>query len=228
MPAGRYLVRCSTDGNTKYLLAPSSIGNADIASADSEQDSVAGSWLVSVAFKPAGSEAWRQLTAHAVQQPRPQQCQPPGGCNSIGVVVDGEIIATPSVVSGPGGITGGATEFTGLASENEARVLAAEISAPPLPAPMAASTGSVATADPSPCSTSFELSLVSDRNGQPTPEKAAAWFASHGGIGNVPGRGWHVTSSSAGTATVQSGNSTLHVIQGPDRTWQVDSGHNCG
>jgi hypothetical protein len=82
-------------------------------------------------------------------------------------------------VSGPGGIRGGQTQITGPASEDQARVLAAQISTPPLPALMAAGTGSTATADPSPCGTSFELSLVSDRNGQPTPEKAAEWFASH-------------------------------------------------
>jgi preprotein translocase subunit SecD len=228
IPAGSYLVTCNADGTTKYLLAPSVIGNADIDSADTQQDSIAGAWPVDVGFTHSGAEAWRQLTAHVVQQPQPQQCRPPGGCNSIGVVVDGQIIATPSVVSGPGGIIGGETQITGPASQNEARVLAAEISAPPLPTPMAASAGSTATADPSPCSKSFELSLVSDRNGQPTPEKAAEWFAAHGGIGDIPAAGWHTTSGSTGTATVQSGNSTLHVIQGPDQTWQVDSGHNCG
>ena len=35
----------------------------------------------------------------------------------------------------------------------------------------------------------FALSLVSDRGGQPTPVAAAAWFARHGGVTGVPGRG---------------------------------------
>jgi hypothetical protein len=35
----------------------------------------------------------------------------------------------------------------------------------------------------------FELSLVSDRGGQPTPAAAAAWFARHGGVRGVPARG---------------------------------------
>ena len=38
---------------------------------------------------------------------------------------------------------------------------------------------------------------------------AAAWFARHVGV------------------AVRSGPVTLHVVQGPDRTWQVDSGSWC-
>jgi hypothetical protein len=73
----------------------------------------------------------------------------------------------------------------------------------------------------------FELSLVSDRGGQPTPAAAAAWFARHGGVRGVPARGWREAGRHGRDATVQSGPVTLHVVQGADGTWQVDSGSRC-
>ena len=73
----------------------------------------------------------------------------------------------------------------------------------------------------------FALSLVSDRGGQPTPNSAATWFARHGGLTGIPGKGWRQVSRSGSSVTVESGAVTLHVIQGPDRTWQVDSGNRC-
>jgi hypothetical protein len=74
----------------------------------------------------------------------------------------------------------------------------------------------------------FALSLVSDRGGQPTPVKAAIWFARHGGVPAIPPAGWQQMSRTGSYATVKSGAVTLHVLQGPDRTWQVDSGERCG
>lgn len=73
----------------------------------------------------------------------------------------------------------------------------------------------------------FALSLVSDRGGQPTPVAAAAWFARHGGVPGIPAAGWRETGRNASGATVQSGSVSLHVLQGPDQTWQVDSGSRC-
>jgi hypothetical protein len=73
----------------------------------------------------------------------------------------------------------------------------------------------------------FALSLVSDRGGQPTPAAAAAWLARHGGLTGIPAQGWRQVSRNGTGATVESGAVTLHVIQGPDRTWQVDSGRRC-
>jgi hypothetical protein len=78
------------------------------------------------------------------------------------------------------------------------------------------------------CSSGFALSLVSDRNGQPTPLDAARWFGLHGGISGVPRSGWHQVSSAGREAELASGSSTLHAIQGPDKTWQIDSGKPCG
>jgi hypothetical protein len=85
-----------------------------------------------------------------------------------------------------------------------------------------------ATARPTCASGSaFALSLVSDRGGQPTPVAAAAWFARHGGVAGVPARGWRQASRHGRDAAVRSGPVTVHAVQGPDRTWQVDSGSWC-
>jgi hypothetical protein len=75
--------------------------------------------------------------------------------------------------------------------------------------------------------TGFAMSLAPDRHGQRTPVAAAVWFAGHGGVAGIPHSGWRVTSQNGAAATVESGSVTLHVVQGPDKTWQVDSGQRC-
>jgi hypothetical protein len=69
---------------------------------------------------------------------------------------------------------------------------------------------------------------VSTTGGQPTPIRAAYWFAVYGGVPAIPRTGWLQASRSGTSAVVRSGHVTLDVIQGPDRTWQVDSGEICG
>jgi hypothetical protein len=85
-------------------------------------------------------------------------------------------------------------------------------------------TGSCGTAAPAHDCGGFSLSLVSDRGGQPSPVAAAEWFSEHGGVPGVPSSGWHQDGSGS---SVRSGELTLHVVQGPDATWQVDSGSYC-
>ena len=96
-------------------------------------------------------------------------------------------------------------------------------SSQPAAAPVPAATARSGCASGS----AFALSLVSDRGGQPTPAAAAAWFARHGDVAGVPERGWREAGRHGRSATVRSGPVTLHVVQGPDRTWQVDSGSWC-
>lgn len=76
------------------------------------------------------------------------------------------------------------------------------------------------------CSTcsDFALSAVSDTGGQSSPVAAAKWFAVHGGVADVPRAGWQETGRDQNGATVKSGGQTLHTMQGPDGTWQVDAG----
>jgi hypothetical protein len=73
----------------------------------------------------------------------------------------------------------------------------------------------------------FELSLVRDRGGRPTPVAAADWFARHGGIRGIPQGGWRLTNQNRGGATLISHQTVLHVVKGSDGTWQVDSGYTC-
>jgi len=102
-------------------------------------------------------------------------------------------------------------------------------SAPPAPAQAALAARPAAATARSACASgsAFALSLVSDRGGQPTPVAAAAWFARHGSVTGVPDRNWREAARHGHGATVRSGPVTLHVVQGPDRTWQVDSGSWC-
>jgi hypothetical protein len=73
----------------------------------------------------------------------------------------------------------------------------------------------------------FSLSLVSDRGGQPSPVAAAEWLTGHGGVGGLPQSGWHEDGQDESGSIVRSGDVALHVLRGPDGTWQVDSGSWC-
>lgn len=93
--------------------------------------------------------------------------------------------------------------------------------------PVTAAASSAPVASHCAPGTGFALSLVSNRHGQRTPLAAAIWFAAHGTVPAIPHEGWRVTSRSDPGATVESGSVTLHAIQGPDKTWQVDGGERC-
>jgi hypothetical protein len=92
--------------------------------------------------------------------------------------------------------------------------------------PAASSTTVVAAQARSSCR-AFSLSLVSDHGGQPSPVAAAVWFTGHGGVGDLPRSGWHQDGQDESGVIVRSGDVALHVLQGSDRTWQVDSGSWC-
>ena len=81
------------------------------------------------------------------------------------------------------------------------------------------------TAACAPCGQDFALSLAKDSGGETSPITAAEWFAVHGGVwSDVPTTGWHLVGSPGPTTDVRSGSMTLQVLQGPDGTWQVESG----
>ena len=123
----------------------------------------------------------------------------------------------------------GVLRLAGLVAVGAALWGTASCGTAPQPRP-AAETSSAATAAAAPVHADcrgFSLSLVSDRGGQPTPVAAAVWFAAHGGVGDVPRSGWHEEGPDETGVVLRSGLATVHVIQGSDRTWQVDSGQSC-
>jgi hypothetical protein len=75
--------------------------------------------------------------------------------------------------------------------------------------------------------TAFELLLAHDYGGQPSPVKAAGWFARYGGVPRIPTEGWHEANRNGAGATIYSGETRLSVVQGSDGTWQVDGGIRC-
>jgi hypothetical protein len=87
----------------------------------------------------------------------------------------------------------------------------------------------VKASSPPVCSqnTAFELLLAHDYGGQPSPVKAAEWFARHGGVPSIPRAAWHEASRNGPVATLYSGETRLTVVQGSDGTWQVDGGIRC-
>jgi hypothetical protein len=80
------------------------------------------------------------------------------------------------------------------------------------------------SSSPFPSCSGFALSLAADHGGQSSPVKAAVWFAQHGSVQGIPKTGWKEVRTGNVEATVQSGGVQLHVLEGTDQTWQVDSG----
>lgn len=77
----------------------------------------------------------------------------------------------------------------------------------------------------------FELSAVSSTRGSASPIAAAVAASQKEVAGNpnwhVPSSGWVVVQRGSGTASVRSGLVQLHVVQGADESWRVDSGYRC-
>ncbi|MGW0035679.1 protein translocase subunit SecD [Gordonia sp. NPDC003376] len=59
----QYLVACSTDGKTVYLLEPKIIDGRDIKSASSGTQPDTGEWVVSLEYKGDAAKTWPQYTA---------------------------------------------------------------------------------------------------------------------------------------------------------------------
>lgn len=89
-------------------------------------------------------------------------------------------------------------------------------------------TGPVGSPEATLRCTGFALSLTSGRGGQRTPVAAAWWCTLHGGIDvRLPRSGWQRHGHDTAGVIVQSGTDAVHVVQGVDKTWQVDSGKLC-
>lgn len=104
----QYLVACSTDGKTVYLLGPKIIDGRDIKSASSGTDPQTGEWIVSLDYKGAAADTWPEYTAKNVGK-------------QTAFTLDSRVVSAP-VINGP--ITG-STQITGNPfTETEATDLA--------------------------------------------------------------------------------------------------------
>lgn len=133
------------------------------------------------------------------------------GCLVVGVVASGCSNASTarSTVAGSGAVS--------------SVPVWVDVTSTPVTAP-GTGVDSSAASSPSPTCSAFALSLVSDRGGQSSPIKAAVWFGQHGATQGIPDAGWKEVSTGKAEVTVPSGGVHLHVVEGPDHTWQVDSG----
>ena len=135
-PAASYLVTCSTDGASAYLLGPAALDNGDVAGAHAVLDTTTNQWIVQIDLNAAGADKFFALSRQAGQADPSgvaADCAPPKGCNGIAMLVDGKILSVPSVQD-PNGIRGGQTQITGALTEDKARAIAAMATTDPLPA----------------------------------------------------------------------------------------------
>src|SRR5437763_10310252 len=127
-----YLVACSADNTTQYLLAPAAVEGTEIksASVDLPQNSISGNdWQIDLSFKSKGTNQFATFTARLAQLPQPPYCSPPTGCNGAAIALDGVVESAPFIdpQSSPNGILGGNATISGTFTQRKARDLAAEL-----------------------------------------------------------------------------------------------------
>jgi preprotein translocase subunit SecD len=122
-PANNYIVSCSKDGTTKFLLAPAAVEGSEIKSADATVNNQTNEWLVELNFSSKGGNDWYNLTKTAYEtNAEVPNCSPPKGCNAIAIVLDGVVQSYPR--SQQDGIAGGQTQITGNFTQKDAQTLA--------------------------------------------------------------------------------------------------------
>lgn len=126
-PVDGYILACSKDHTTKYLLGPAKVLGSMVSQANASLDTSGLGWMVLLNFNSKGSGLWYDLTAQAFKLPAPPPsgtgCLVVGqGCNLVAVVLDGVVESAPTVNQGP--ISGGNTQITGNFSETQANNLA--------------------------------------------------------------------------------------------------------
>lgn len=114
---------CDPQTQQKYLLGPTALDGTQVKSASARLDSVRGDgWLVDLAFSPAGSTTFAQVTGTLAQHT--------ASANQFAILVDGHVMSAPAVVSA---ITGGEAQISGRFVKEDAQSLAAAISSGALP-----------------------------------------------------------------------------------------------
>ena len=109
----QYLVTCSKDGATKYLLDKAAVRGTEIKSAAAGLSSTGGGWEVNLTFTSTGAEQFATVTGQLAQNPSPQ--------NEFGIVLDGLVESSPYVSQA---ILGGSAVISGSFTADEAKALA--------------------------------------------------------------------------------------------------------
>jgi preprotein translocase subunit SecD len=134
-PGDSYLVACDTVRGAQLLLGPAALDNGDVSHARAVDDTASPDrWLVTVSLNPTGAQKFFTLTNDVAGKPDPAygDCEVDTGCNAIAILLDGAVLAAPSV-QGSGGIRGGQTQIAGDFAEGQARVLAAMLRSGAMP-----------------------------------------------------------------------------------------------
>jgi preprotein translocase subunit SecD len=121
-----YILACDPGQGLKYILAPAGVEGSEISGADATIDPQTNQWLVQLNFTGKGGDQWLKLTATAVKLPQVPSCQPPTGCNSVAIVLDGVVQSAPFIdpQQSPNGIAGGKAQITGHFTQKQAQTLA--------------------------------------------------------------------------------------------------------
>ncbi|MCE0538789.1 protein translocase subunit SecD [Kineosporia rhizophila] len=121
------------DGQPLVIGASVMTGEGVSDAAGTTDPARGGAWFVTIDFRDAGGETWRQLTADAA-------CATPGDPQRrIAIVLDDEVISSPQVDPSIGcgvGMSGNSTEITGQFSPQQAQDLAVLIKGGALPLPV--------------------------------------------------------------------------------------------
>jgi preprotein translocase subunit SecD len=121
------IVSCGTLNGVpyKYALASSKVLGKDIKSAGAGLSSTSVDWQVNLSFKPDGASAWGKLTTDMYNKYGTSSAN-----DQLAVVLDGVVISSP-FIQGP--MNTGSAQITGNFTENQATLLANQLSYGALP-----------------------------------------------------------------------------------------------
>jgi preprotein translocase subunit SecD len=135
-----YIIACQPNPAMKYLLAPTAIEGTEIDLANAGLNAYENDeWVVNLGFDKAGAAAWYSVTklayeTNAGQPSKPGSCNPPTGCNSVAIVLDGVVQSAPTILDD--GIPGRLAQISGGFNQQSAKALADILKYGSLPAPL--------------------------------------------------------------------------------------------
>ncbi|WP_199924623.1 protein translocase subunit SecD [Streptomyces sp. WM6386] len=107
----------------KYLLGPAAVAGTEVKKAQAIYDTqTAAGWQVTMDFDKSGAKKFADITGQLAQNQLPQ--------NEFGIVLDGEVVSSPTVSQS---ITGGQAQISGSFTQEEAQSLANMLSYGALP-----------------------------------------------------------------------------------------------